>query len=246
MVFGGIPPLSLPPDLEAFKRLIDSSGKRKGGASNKFVKKVDIPSVELPAERIFCSALNLAERGLIGQFTGLWPSHKTIEGWVQRNWKPLVSEDIRSHFAGRGFFVFVFESAEDRDLIFRNGPYFMGPQGLYLNKWTPNLDPSQDVPSAVLVWVRLPFLPLHCWNIESLVIIGNKLSRYIDRPERKDQFFCTRICVEVDLKIGLPKAIQLIVADWSYTQELDYEQISFKCRFCHGYGHFARNYKKIN
>ena len=39
------PPLPLPPDLEAFKRLIASSGKRKGGPTQKFVKKVDIPSV---------------------------------------------------------------------------------------------------------------------------------------------------------------------------------------------------------
>ena len=38
--------------------------------------------------------------------------------------------------------MFVFESTEDRDLIFRNGPYFMGPQGLYLNKWTTDFDPS--------------------------------------------------------------------------------------------------------
>ena len=84
--------------------------------------------------------------------------------------------------------MFVFESAEDRDLIFRNGPYFMGPQGLYLNKWTPNFNPSQDVPFAVPVWVRLPFLPLHCWNTESLVKIGNKLDKYIDQAERKINF----------------------------------------------------------
>ena len=133
---------------------------------------------------------------------------------------------------------------EDRVPIFRNGPYFMGPQGLYLNKWTPNFDPSQDVPFVVPVWVRLPHLPLHCWNLESLEIIGNKLGKYIDRAERKDQYACARICVEVDLEIGLPEAIQLIVAKWSYIQELDYEQIPFKCWFCHGYGNFARNCKK--
>ena len=80
MDLGGVPSLSLPPDLEAFKRLIASSGKRKGGASNKFVKKVDIPSIEIPIERIYRSTLNIAEQGLIGQFTGLWPSLKAIEG----------------------------------------------------------------------------------------------------------------------------------------------------------------------
>ena len=107
-----------------------------------FVKKVDIPTIELPDDRPCRMTLNLSEHGLIGQFTGLWPSPKAIDGWVQCHWRPLVSEGIRSHLVGRVFFVFVFESAEERDLIFRNGPYFMGPLGLYLNKWTPDFDPT--------------------------------------------------------------------------------------------------------
>ena len=120
----------------------------------------------------------------------------------------------------------------------------MGPKGLYLNKWTPDFDPSLNVPSAVPVWVRLPHLPLHYWNYDSLEVIGNMLGKYIDKDDWKDQFSCARICVEVDLEIGLPEAIKLIVADWSHIQEMDYEQILFKCRFCHGYGHFTRNCKK--
>ena len=52
------------------------------------------------------------------------------------------------------------------------------------------------------------------------------------------------ICVEVDLETGLPEAINLTVADWSHIQELDYEQLPFKCRHCHGYGHFSSNCKK--
>ena len=71
----------------------------------------------------------------------------------------------------------------------------MGPQGLYLNKWMPYFDLCQDVPLAVLVWVRLPHLPLHCWNPESIEAIGNKLGKYIDRAERRDQYSCARICV---------------------------------------------------
>ena len=120
----------------------------------------------------------------------------------------------------------------------------MGPRGLYLNKWTLDFDPTQDVPSVVPVWVRLPRLPLHCWNSESLEAIENTLGKYIDRVERKEQYSCARICVKVDLEIGFPEAIRINVADWSHIQELDYEQIPFKCRFCHEYGHFARNCKK--
>ena len=120
----------------------------------------------------------------------------------------------------------------------------MGPQGLYLNKWNPDFDPTQDVPSVVPIWLRLLHLPLHCWNSDSLKAIGNKLGNYIDRADQKDQFSCARICVEVDLENGLLEVINLKVAEWSHIQELDYEQTSFKCIFCHGYGHFSQNCKK--
>lgn len=50
--------------------------------------------------------------------------------------------------------------------------------------------------------------------------------------------------MEVDLEEGLPEAIKLTVAGWSHIQELDYKQIPFKCRHCHGYGHFAKHCKK--
>jgi hypothetical protein len=96
------------------------------------------------------------------------------------------------------------------------------------------------------VWVCLPHLPLHCWNKKSLHAIGNTLGRYIDQAARKDQYSCAQICVEVDLEVGLPKAIKLTIADWMHIQELDYEQLPFKCRQCHDYGHFARHYKKKN
>ena len=118
MDYGEDPTLALPFNLEAFKRLIASCGKRKGGPLQKFVKKVDIPSVELLVEWTCRSTIHLVEHGIICQFTGLWPYPKAIDGWVQRNWRPLVTEGIRIHFVGRGYYVLVFDSAEDSNLIF--------------------------------------------------------------------------------------------------------------------------------
>lgn len=34
------------------------------------------------------------------------------------------------------------------------------------------------------------------------------------------------------------------MAGWTHIQELDYEQLPFKCRYCHEHGHFAKNYMK--
>lgn len=77
------------------------------------------------------------------------------------NWQPLILEEVASYFVGRGFYIFEFISKEEHNMIFRSGPYLIGPNGLYLNKWTLNFDPSHDIPWAVLVWVRLLHLIVH-------------------------------------------------------------------------------------
>jgi len=232
--------------LEAFKALVRSAGpKPKPALSTKFVKKMEeIPSLELTPEQPCSIALILAETCLIGKFTGLWPSPKAVEAWTNDRWKSLIKGNVSLFAVGRGFFVFNFPSKEDCDLVFRSGPYFMGSRGLFLAPWTPDFNPEAEI-TAAPVWVRLPHLPLHLWGIESLEDIGNKLGRYLDKADPKgDQYTCARICVEVNLEKGLPEAIKLSLGDWSHIQELDYEQIPFKCLRCHAHGHFARNCPK--
>jgi len=235
-------------DLEkSFASLIPENASEKIRPSvSKFVKKLnEIPEVSLPPALPRRAAVALSERGLVGQFTGLWPSPRTVLRWVERNWNQMVQGKIAIRFCGRGFFTFLFESVEDRNLIFRNGPYFMDSRGLYLNRWTPDFDPEMDVPNAVPVWVRLPHLPLHCWGDESVKAIGNAVGKFIDRSEPKENMHaCARICVEVDLGKGLPEAIKLKVDQWAHIQQVDYEQLPFKCKVCHEYGHFANRCSK--
>jgi hypothetical protein len=242
---GGEPPPP-PSPTTSFRKLVAACSKKLPPSDPpSFVKRLDVvPEIDLPPDHPMKVAISLSERGLVGQFMGLWPSARTTDNWIQRNWRPLITNSVTCYAVGRGYFIFEFISQEDRDLIFRNGPYFMGTQGLYLNRWTPSFDPASEVPKDVPVWVRLPNLPIHCWNPSSLQAIGNGLGRYIDRADPKDQYSCARICVEVDLEVGLPEAIKLKVGDWQHFQKLDYEQLPFKCRGCHEYGHFQRNCPK--
>lgn len=229
---------------EAFSVLLASLPKKRTFEAAKFVKKLDdIPEILLLVEGPIQVALSLADRALVGQFIGLWPSPKSTEIWVAKNWAPLIKNNVSSYFLGQGYFLFEFVDKEEKELIFKNGPYFMGPQGLYLNKWSPDFDPAVDVPTAVPVWVKLSNLPMHCWNWESLKHIGNTLGKFIDRANNKDQYDCVRIYVEVDLEVGLSEAIKIKVGSWTHIQKLDYEQLPFKCRKCHVYGHFARGCK---
>ena len=83
---GGNPPPNLRSD--AFEMLIANHPKRSGkGDLPKFVKRLEyVPEVALPPEEMIKVALSLVDRALIVQFTGLWPSPKTTDSWVQRNW----------------------------------------------------------------------------------------------------------------------------------------------------------------
>lgn len=142
---------------------------------------------------------------------GLFPSARSTDDWIQQNWRPHLKHSVTCYLVGRSFFVFKFISKEDRDLIFRSNPYFMGSQGLYLNRWSLDFDPNVDIPNEVPVWVHLPNLLVHFWNFQSLEKIGNALGHFIDKVEPKGQYSCVRICVEVDLEAGLPEAIKLTI-----------------------------------
>jgi hypothetical protein len=151
-----------------------------------------------------------------------------------------------SHFlCGRGLFAFLFENKVDRDLIFRSRIYSMGSKGMYLNSLTPDFNTENDIPNAIPVWVRLPFLLLHCWNNETIGSIGNIIGKFIDREEPKDglkSFVC--IYLKVDLEKGLPEATNLTLDKWNYLQQVYYEQLPFKCKIFHDYGNFAKHCPK--
>ena len=71
------------------------------------------------------------------------------------------------------------------------------------------------------------------------------MGKYVDKSEPKAPMFsCARICVEVDLEKGLPEAINLSIDGWNHLQTVDYEQIPFKCKYWHEYGHFEKSCSK--
>jgi hypothetical protein len=58
----------------------------------------------------------------------------------------------------------------------------------------------------------------------------------------------TRICIEMDVLRALSEAISLEFRDEEWIQNIDYEQIPFRCIICHAHGHliieFPLNKKK--
>jgi len=81
---GRSPPPPSSSDAEAFRRLLLGKGKKTSPpVIPKFIKKLEgIPEIALPEEKSMKIALELAKRGLVGQFMGLWPSTKTTDDWI--------------------------------------------------------------------------------------------------------------------------------------------------------------------
>jgi hypothetical protein len=93
---GGESPLPPPPsaDEEAFRILVNAQGKKKvGGAMPKFIRKLeDVPVIDLPPDQPMSVVIPLEDRALVRQFTGLWPSPRTVDNWIQ---KKLETVDLK-------------------------------------------------------------------------------------------------------------------------------------------------------
>ena len=83
-----------------------------------FVKRVAMPKVQIMSAASRMKALDLSERGLIGQFSRIWPSPKSMEIWISKNWMPLINGGLQHCFCGKCFYTFLFENKEYIDLIF--------------------------------------------------------------------------------------------------------------------------------
>lgn len=78
-------PLLPPHDLDtnAFNTPVVSGLRFQCSKPTLFVKKSkDVPSIVVHANQSYVMALMLIERGLIEQFTGLWPSLHSLNIWV--------------------------------------------------------------------------------------------------------------------------------------------------------------------
>jgi hypothetical protein len=202
-----------------------------------------IPKVILEDPQMQLYRDQMKAHALICKFMGLWPTERTLRNWIKYHWKP--NGEVELHLGSKGFFTTVFINLEDRDRVFEGGPYFHASAGLYMQPWKENFSPEKETFKKVSVWLRFYSLPLDYWLPSTFEAIGNKLGKYIKTAEAtlKGRYTSyARICIEMDVSGALPEAISLEFRDEEWIQNIDYEQIPFRCRRCHEHGHLIREF----
>jgi hypothetical protein len=163
------------------------------------------PVIPVPQEAVVREGF-FRSNALFCRFNSLWPHLEDLHSWIASEWTPLLEEEAHVRPCVKGFFVVIFSSAKDRDLIYSSGPCFWGRSGLFVQLWTPSFDPSSaSIPTAP-VWVRLPSLPIHFWGDSSLNHIRNALGKFHSSSLETKWGFTTYayICVEMDFSKGFP------------------------------------------
>ncbi|XP_019161966.1 PREDICTED: uncharacterized protein LOC109158503 [Ipomoea nil] len=149
-------------------------------------------------------------------------------------WKPKGSMDLIA--IDNDYFLVRFGLVDDLEFAMFEGPWMVLDHYLLVKQWVPDFDPFSNQTEKVLVWVRIPCLPVEYYNIIFLRKLGNKVGRSI-RVDQATSLVSrgkfARICVEVDITKPL-------ISKFNYkgkVRHVAYEGIHMICFACGIYGH---------
>ncbi|XP_020704682.1 uncharacterized protein LOC110115708 [Dendrobium catenatum] len=172
------------------------------------------------------------------------PPH--IVAWeLRRQW----AQYGQFHFTslGMGWFLCSFKREEAFEEIISGGPWFVNGHIVGMEKWTPGFSPSSLKGLTSPVWIRLPQLPLQCWDkvnvarIASMVGVPMMLDGNMFQWGRRE---FARICVRVKLDKPLPLGVWVDSMAGRFFQNVEYEKISSFCFDCGMIGHVKMECKK--
>jgi len=181
---------------------------------------------------------------LVGRVNGRSFALGTIQNWVKEEWGLLGYTPVADELS-RKWFAFTFRSEDQAQEVLRKN-WSIQSFPLLLKPWTPMFDASRERVDTIPIWVRLPAFPFQFWKEKFFRKIGNMLGEFLEADESfkdSNQKRMARILVNINVREGLGDAVELVLGHYRHIQKLDYENIPFRCRRCHEYGHLVGDCK---
>ncbi|KAG5576616.1 hypothetical protein H5410_056750, partial [Solanum commersonii] len=111
-----------------------------------------------------------------------------------------------------GYFVVRFANAEERDMVLCSGPHHLLRSSVIMKPWVAEFNFKEEILTTIPLWVKLPNMPLNCWNLVVLSKIGSSLRTPLYADEcttQTSRISFARILVEVDVTRPLAKVIKI-------------------------------------
>jgi len=173
---------------------------------------------------------------LVGLFAGKSPGWTAVRK-LKEGWKVNCA-----HWRHRsGWFVFRFQSDDDRRKVLEGGPYFAYGSNLILKSLPRCFRFEGEDVSSVPIWIKLPGLPLDCWNARALGKIVSKVGKPISTDKltlSKERISFARVLVEVDASKDIISEVEIRLPTGEvYQQSVIPELIPKFCKRCKSFGH---------
>ncbi|KAH0749146.1 hypothetical protein KY290_028378 [Solanum tuberosum] len=111
-----------------------------------------------------------------------------------------------------GYFVVRFANEEERDKVLCAGPHYFLKRPVIMKPWLPEFNFKKEILTTIPIWIKLPNLPLNCWNSVVLSKIGSSLGQPLYAEEcttQASRISFARILIEMDVTRSLPKMIKI-------------------------------------
>lgn len=190
------------------------------------IKRIKAPSLDTTA-LIRENALTLIGRLTNPQEQKMW----ALLPALPRKWNlqgRAVGSDLRNNC-----FQFRFEREEDLRRVLDNRPYHFAYWMVILQRWEPVI--SNSFPSMIPFWIRIKGLPLHYWQDDMLVRVGQELGTLDNHELTKTT---ARVRVFVD---GLKPLTKESIVEFDSGEEsnitFEYERLEMHCSVCYSLLH---------
>ncbi|XP_009804428.2 uncharacterized protein [Nicotiana sylvestris] len=161
---------------------------------------------------------------LIGYVPGENPYFKSMENYVDNVWDFVNKSKILCHVDG--YYIFRFDSMDDRDRVIQLGPYTFHYKSFILMNWSIDFVFDLECLNVIPLWVRFPNLTVGYWSTEVL----SKLASVVGKPMytdlytiEMDRISFARVLVEADSSHPLPSDIELHTPVGIIHQSVEYD-----------------------
>ncbi|XP_038973753.1 uncharacterized protein LOC120105407 [Phoenix dactylifera] len=203
----------------------------------KYPEVLEVPAEELEGTRSEWRNTTVIVRSMGRSVPAVWVAKE-----IRRVGK--LKYDVECFPLVDGFIAVRFANEEDREAALLNGPWVVAGQLLAMERWRPNFVPGAAGLGRVVVWLRLPGLPLDYWKGSTLFRIAARAGEPLAMDsftEGGGRFGFARVKIALDCSAPLKPGIFLKGSsersEDKFWQGFLYENLPAPCSKCGRIGH---------